>query len=154
MNFFKALLSLKKKKLLSILTQTRLSSICLRGCVCMMGRRAMCGEEVLEDGGGAQELLRELSFRNRKQSEACAPQHHSGACNVAFLSTWLAIFLFFYFFLKLPGSSGLINLAPDGKYGAVNPSPLMGTKGHTLIIHSGCQTKPAACYLGYGSPAE
>lgn len=30
----------------------------------------------------------------------------------------------------------------------------MGTKGQPLIIHSGCQTMLAGCYLGWGSPIE
>lgn len=40
------------------------------------------------------------------------------------------------------------------KYGAINLSPLMGTKGHSLIIHLGCQTMLAGCYLGWGRPTE
>lgn len=35
-----------------------------------------------------------------------------------------------------------------------NPSPLMGPKGQPLIIHLGCQTMLAGCYLGWGRPIE
>lgn len=44
--------------------------------------------------------------------------------------------------------------AAHTKYGAINLSPLMRTKGQALIIHSGCQTMPAGCYLGWGRPIE
>lgn len=38
------------------------------------------------------------------------------------------------------------------RYGYFNPSPPMGTKGQPLIIHPGCQTMLAGCYLGWGRP--
>lgn len=44
--------------------------------------------------------------------------------------------------------------ATPTKHGTISLSPLMGTKGQSLIIHSGCQTMLAGCYLGWGRPTE
>lgn len=44
--------------------------------------------------------------------------------------------------------------ASPRRNGAINLSHLMGTKGQSLIIHSGCQTVLAGCYLGWGRPIE
>lgn len=40
--------------------------------------------------------------------------------------------------------------ASPTKCAAINPPPLMGTKGQPLIIHSGCQTMLAGRYAGWG----
>lgn len=63
---------------------------------------------------------------------------------------------FFFRKILVPPHSRFPNrlAASPTKYGAINLSPLMGTKGQSLIIHPGCQTMLAGCYLGWGRPIE